>query len=165
MLSISTNRIEIQGKMWLWFDWVLTSISRWKSNKSIFCQFDPSNARIFQYLLTCVCEKFYQHYLVIGSLRMYDLYVCTCAHLHNEITSKNEKIRKSISRGRFFVISVSSDSKNVCCAKCEKKDKKTKTCLDERRGAYFQLEISVRNMPEFYPFMQKDEILYGFQLG
>lgn len=30
----------------------LTSISRWKSNKSIFCQFDPSNARIFQYLLT-----------------------------------------------------------------------------------------------------------------
>lgn len=29
-----------------------TSISRWKSNKSIFCQFEPSSARMFQYLLT-----------------------------------------------------------------------------------------------------------------
>lgn len=37
--------------------YALTSISRWKSNKSIFCQLDPSNARIFQYLLTYRFEK------------------------------------------------------------------------------------------------------------
>lgn len=39
----------------------------------------------------------------------------TCAHLHSEITSKNEKIRNRISRGRFLVISVSSDSKKEFC--------------------------------------------------
>lgn len=88
-----------------------TSISRWKSNKSIFCQFDPSNAKIFQYLLTYKIEIGY----ILSVVNIVNIFgQFTCAHRHNEITSKNEKIRNRISRGKFLVISVSSDSKNVC---------------------------------------------------
>ena len=46
-----------------------TSTSRWKSKRSILCQFDPSRANTFQALLTW-------------------------AHRHNDTTSKYDKILK-----------------------------------------------------------------------
>lgn len=121
-----------------WFDYivysVLTSISRWKSNKSIFCQFDPSNARIFQYLLTYVCEIFNQHYLVISSMRIFD-YVFVPVRIC--IMKSHPKMKKSskVFREVDFLLFLCRLIRKMCAAQMENgKRKKKKPCLDEKQS-------------------------------